>query len=527
MWMKVTLLTLAFAAGAHAAGTPCDKLIEMTIPNVVIRSAAMAQSAPGATSLPAFCRIQAVARPVPDSEIEFEVWIPDASTWNGKLQGVGNGGYLGAVSYNAMAQAIKNGYAAASHNTGHTGDGLKFGQGHPEKVIDYAYRAVHVMTENAKLLVRTQTGRFADKSYFVGCSAGGHQALSEAQRYPEDYDGIVAGAPASNRIRQTFGFLWSWRALHRDDGSLIVSMAKLAQVTKAVMESCDATDGLKDGLIEDPRRCAPPDLSKILNSEESESVRNVWAGAKGVFTGWPMGSENPGGEGWGQYLVNPAEPMRVDVLRYFLFHDPNWDWRTVNFDLDLEYANQKLGFLNAVDPNLELFRRRGGKLLMYAGWADPVVPPQDTAAYFEKVNKTMGDTRDFARLFMAPGMGHCSGGVGPNQFDAVTALDQWVTKGNAPAKLIASRANRTRPLCPYPQVARYKGTGSIALNNMNPGATLSLGNLANTGGGIGSLTVLGNESYISTPTSVIFTGMLGTKNWTKDVSTTATPLARA
>lgn len=458
--MRSALLALLLSPAAHAAGTVCDKLTEMTIPNVTVRAAAMAHSAHGADSLPAFCRIYAVARPVPDSEIDFEVWIP--STWNGKFEGVGNGGYSGALSYSAMVQALKLGYATASHNTGHPGDGLKFGQGHPEKVIDYAYRAVHVMTENAKLLIRAHKGRFADKSYFVGCSAGGHQALSEAQRYPDDYDGIVAGAPASNRVRQTFGFLHSWRALHKDDGTPIIPLAKLALVTKAVIEACDARDGLKDGLIEDPRRCPVPNLSKILTAEEAAAVRHVWTGAEGVFTGWPMGSENSGNQGWGQYLVNPTEPMRADVFRYFLFHDPNWDWRTADMTRDLAYANQKLAFLTAVDPNLEPFRRHGGKLLMYAGWADPVVPPQDTAAYFEQVSKTMGsNTKAFARLFMAPGMGHCGGGVGPNQFDTVKALDEWVTKGIAPDTLIASRAGRTRPLCPYPQVARYKGTGSI------------------------------------------------------------------
>ena len=460
--MKPALLGLVVGAAIYAAGTSCDKLTAMTIPNVTVRSAAMAQSAPGAASLPAFCRIQAVAHPVPDSEIEFEVWIPASANWNGKFQGVGNGGYSGALGYGAMVHALQSGYATASHNTGHPGDGLKFGQGHPEKVVDYAYRAVHVMTENARLLIREHMGRFAEKSYFVGCSAGGHQALSEAQRYPDDYDGIVAGAPASNRIRQTFGFVWSWRALHREDGSPILPMAKLALVTKAVVESCDATDGLKDGLIEDPRRCALPDLSKILTSEETEAVRKVWEGAKGVFTGWPMGSENSGDQGWGQYLVNPAEPMRVDLFRYFLFHDQNWDWRTIDFDRDLAYANQKLGFMNAVNPDLTAFRKRGGKLLMYAGWADPVVPPQDTAAYYETVNKTMGNTKDFVRLFMAPGMGHCGGGVGPNQFDTVTAIDQWVSKGSAPDQLIAShKSGRTRPLCAYPLVARYKGSGSI------------------------------------------------------------------
>ena len=458
--MKAALFALA-STTLFAAGTPCDKLTSMTIPNVTIRSAALAHSAPGTDSLPPFCRIQATAHPVPDSEIEFEVWIPDAAIWNGKFEGVGNGGYSGSIAYSAMVLALKKNYATASHNTGHNGDNLAFAKGHPEKLIDYAYRAVHVMTENAKLLIRVNTGRFADKSYFVGCSAGGHQALSEAQRYPNDYDGIVAGAPANNRIRQTFGFQWSWRALHREDGSAILTMPKLAQVTKAVIAACDATDGLKDGLIGDPRRCVLPDLSKILNAEEAEAVRKVWAGPKGIFTGWPMGSENLGDQGWGQYHVNPAEPMRSDVFRFFVLNDPNWDWKTLDWERDFAYANQRIPFLNATETDLGAFRKHGGKLLMYAGWADPVVPPQDTAAYFEKVQKSMGNTKDFLRLFMAPGMGHCGGGVGPNQFDSLQALDEWVTKGTAPDKLLASRPGRTRPLCPYPQVARYKGQGSI------------------------------------------------------------------
>jgi len=462
--MRSTLLTLSIALGAANAGTPCEKLIEMTIPNVVIHSAGIARSAPGAESLPSFCRVQAVAAPVPDSLIEFEVWIPDA--WNGKFQGVGNGGYSGALAYSAMVRALNSGYATASHNTGHPGDSLKFGQGHPEKVTDYAYRAVHVMTENAALIIHARTGRFADRAYFVGCSAGGHQALSEAQRYPTDYDGIVAGAPAINRTHQTFGFLWSWRALHRDDGTPILTLPKLALVTQAVTDSCDASDGLKDGLIEDPRRCMKPDLSKILTPEEIAAVRKVWTGLDGAFTGWPMGSENAGGQSWGPYLLNPPEPMRADLFRFFLFHDPNWDWRSIDWrtdawQRDLAYADDKLSFLNAIDPNLDAFRRRGGKLVMYAGWADPTVPPQDTVGYFEKVHRQMGNTEDFLRLFMAPGMGHCGGGVGPNEFDAVSALDEWVTKNTAPASLIASRPGRSRPLCPYPSVARYKGSGSI------------------------------------------------------------------
>jgi feruloyl esterase len=412
---------------------------------------------------------------VADSEIQFEVWIPAGTAWNGKFQGVGNGGYSGAINYRSMAQALQAGYATASHNTGHYGDDLKFAQGHPEKLADYAYRAVHVMTENAKLIVRVQTGRFADKSYFVGCSAGGHQALSEAQRYPEDYDGIVAGAPANNRIRQTFGFLWSWMALHREDGSLVVPKESLPLVTKAVVEQCDAADGLKDGLISDPRGCKV-DLSKVLpDGEQAEAVRKVWAGLKSprtgeqIFTGWPIGSEEFGAQGWRLYLVNPVEPMRVQLFRYFLFHDPSWDFRTIDWDRDLAYANEKLPFMNAVSRDLRAFQKHGGKLLLYAGWMDPIVPPQDTVSYYEGVTETMGGaekTAAFARLFVAAGMGHCGSGPGPNQFDAVGALDTWVSRGEAPTQLLAKHVtkgevDRTRPLCPYPQVARYTGSGSI------------------------------------------------------------------
>ena len=475
--LQICAVVAALPIVSLASGTACEKLTSLTIPNVTIRSAVMrsAGTFPGvAGALPEFCRVQAVAHPVADSEIEFEVWMPAASSWNGKFQGVGNGGYSGSISNGALAQALRLGFAAASHNTGHNGEDMTFGQGHPEKVVDYAHRAAHVMTENAKLIVRSHLGRFADKAYFVGCSAGGHQALSEAQRYPEDYDGIIAGAPANNRIGQTFGFLWSWMALHKDDGSPVIPPAKLPLVTKAVVQACDASDGLKDGLVGDPRKCKV-DLSGILTGEEEAAVRKVWAGAKSpkteqtIFPGFAMGSENIGGQGWGRYLLDPKEPMRVDFFRYFLFHDPNWNFQTIDWDRDLAYANDKLPFFPAVDPDLSRFRKRGGKLLMYSGWSDPVVSPLDNVNYYEKVTKTMSGAApvgDFFRLFMVPGMGHCGGGPGPDRFDGVAALDAWVTKGTAPQKMIASHqtngvVDRTRPLCPYPQVARYKGTGSV------------------------------------------------------------------
>ena len=481
---------LFFVALVAQAQPTCEKLQSMTIPNVIIDRAALVPAgpfqAPGLAeplTLPAFCRIEVQAHPVPDSDIRFELWIPPAAGWNGKFQGVGNGGYSGALDYRSMARALNQGYATASHNTGHPGTDMRFGQGHPEKVIDYAYRAVHVMTENAKLLIRVHTGRFAAQSYFTGCSAGGHQALSEAQRYPEDYDGIVAGAPANNRIRQTFGFVWFWMAAH-PDGELVLPATKLPFLAQAVTNACDALDGLKDGLIDDPRRCRfdpaallckVADNAQCLTQPQVDAVRKIYAGLKDpttgkqIFAGFSPGSENISGPNWINYFITPPEPMRADLFRYFLFHDPNWDWRTIQFDRDLAYADRQLPFMNATDTNLTAFQRRNGKLLMYAGWADPVVPPEDTLAYYEAVTVAMGGpqkTSQFARLFLAPGMGHCGSGPGPNQFDSLTALDQWVAQGKPPEKLIASHTtngavDRTRPLCPYPQVARYKGNGSI------------------------------------------------------------------
>ena len=479
------------------AGTACPNLAALTIPMVTVNGATPVPAGPfrpTATSaemtLPAFCRVEATARPTSDSEIKFEIWIPPVESWNGKFQGVGNGGYQGSISYAAMATALRRGYATASTDTGHTGDDVRFGQGHPEKVIDYGWRAIHMMTDTAKLVIRNAQGRFADKSYFVGCSAGGHQAMSEAQRFPDDYDGIIAGAPASNRIRQTFGFMHAWLATHNADGSPILTAAKLSLVTKAVVAACDANDTLKDGLVEDPRKCAfdaatlackpGADEAACLTPPQVEAVKKVHEGAKNprtgeqIFTGWPKGSEAFGdtpNQSWRQYITDMKEPSRVGVLKYWLFNDPNWDVRTLDFDRDFAYANERLPYMHAVDKDLSPLKKSGAKMISYAGWMDPVVPPQDTAAYYEAVAKQMGGydkTRDFFRLFMAPGMGHCAGGPGPalNQLDAVIALENWVEKGIAPDKLIASKTTngkveRTRPLCPYPAVARYTGKGSI------------------------------------------------------------------
>jgi feruloyl esterase len=282
--------------------------------------------------------------------------------------------------------------------------------------------------------------------------------------------------------------MWSWAATHRADGTPILDQASLAAVTNAVVGACDASDGLKDGLVDDPRKCTfdPATLAcgnsttgaPCLTKEQVDAVKKVYDGAKSprtgeqIFTGWPRGSEGFGDsaiQSWRQYIITPKEPSRIGVFRHFLFHDPNWKLSSLDYDRDLAYAEERLPHLAAVDRDLAPFKKSGGKLIMYAGWMDPVVPPQDNVAYYEAVAKTMGGydkTRDFFRLFVAPGMGHCAGGPGPNQFEALTALEQWVEKGIAPDQLIAThstagKVDRTRPLCPYPQVARYKGTGSI------------------------------------------------------------------
>lgn len=492
LWL---VLSAALVCGLPArAATPCDKLTTLTIPNVTFASATLiAAGAPipgaargrgGAQKLSAFCRVLATSKPVGDSSIGFEVWLPAADaatgveTWNGKFQGTGNGGYSGALDYAAMQKGLAEGYATAGSDTGHTGDDLKFAVGHPGRIDDWGWRAVHVMTEAARLIVRAHYGRFAEQSYFTGCSTGGHQALMEAQRFPADYDGIVAGDPGNNRVRLNMGFLWSWLALYKEPGSSLPA-SRLTLINKAVIAACDAMDGVRDGIVSEPLRCKfdpatllcqGPDSDTCLTAPQVAAVRKIYDGAKNprtgqqLFAGWARGSEL----GWAGYFVGHPEPARADFWRYWVFGDPAWDPRGFDFDKDAAWADSAMAAISADNPDLTAFRRHGGKLLMYSGWADPVVPPGDVVRYYEAAREFMGGTartEDFFRLFMVPGMGHCGGGAGPATFDALGALDAWATKGVAPRKIIASHTSngavdRTRPLCPYPQVARWKGTGS-------------------------------------------------------------------
>jgi feruloyl esterase len=473
------------AAQAPAAPAPgaCEQLATATLPNATITGARIypaGEFTPGQgyqVPVPAFCRVSVTAKPTPDSDIKIEVWLPDA--WNGKLLGTDNGGFSGAINFGALAAALGKGYAAVSTDTGHTGDQMEFGVGHPEKIVDWAHRAIHEMTTIAKAVVERAKGRAPERSYFSGCSTGGQQALSEAQRYPSDYDGIIAGAPGNNRINLIYGFLWSWLATHDADGTPFLPAVKLPALARAAVAACDKDDGVEDGLIGDPRTCRfdpavlacrGEESSACLTARQIEAVNKVYDGPKTkrgrqLYPGWARGSE----AGWGTYIINPREPVRVGLFRSWVFENPTWDPRSFDWDKDVDTVDAKYPFLNATATDYTAFRARGGKLIMYTGLADPVVSPLDTIAYYENVVRAMGGmeaTRSFFRFFPAPGMAHCGGGAGPNTFDALAALEAWIEKGTPPDSIPAARAtngavDRTRPLCAYPAVARYKGSGSI------------------------------------------------------------------
>ena len=478
--LGLVVIGAVFVAPMATAASVCSSLTGLIIPNTtIVRSSEIPAGSfepEGATrpvSVPEFCRVTAVSRPANDSEIHLEVWLPPEAKWNGKFEGTGNGGFSGALSYSTMADALRRGYATAGSDTGHEADDLTFGVGHPDKIDDWGWRAVHVMTEAARLIVRNQYGRWPGHSYFSGCSTGGQQALTEAQRFPGDYDGIVAGDPGNNRIHLMAGAMWSLKVARP------LTAAKLPLITRAAMAACDDIDGIRDGIISDPGRCAfdagtllckGEDRDDCLTSAQVESVRQIYRGARNprtgerIFAGWPVGTETT----WTTYFVGPAEPRRNEFWKLWVFNNPAWDWQTFDFDLDLAYADAKMAVVNSVDANLQPFRARHGKLIMYHGLADGNVPAEDAIEYYEKVGRAMGGlarTRDFARLFLAPGMGHCSGGAGPDIFDAVGALDRWVGQGTAPEQIVASHlsngvTDRTRPLCPYPAIAKWKGSGS-------------------------------------------------------------------
>ncbi|HUK31306.1 MAG TPA: tannase/feruloyl esterase family alpha/beta hydrolase [Candidatus Acidoferrum sp.] len=517
-------LTVFFSCSAYAQRTQpaagsCEALAKVALPQAKITSAQFvaagelamptpgnsAQAAAAAAffkSLPAFCRVAVEASPSSDSDIKIEVWLP-ASGWNGKFQGQGNGGFAGTIDYRSMGIAIGQGYATASTDTGHSAAGggpdASWALGHPEKIIDFGYRAIHLMTQFAKTLVNSYYGSNPQRSYFSSCSNGGRQALIEAQRYPEDYDGIIAGAPANFWTHLLTGSIWNAQALSLDPESYIPA-SKLAAISSAVNDACDKLDGVADGILNDPRECKfdptvllckNGDADSCLTAKQITALKKIYEGAhdshgRELFPGFLPGAEL-GGNGWPTWIsgATPRTSLGFEFGTGFfgdmVFQKADWDMVHADLDQAVAAADEKMaGILNAVDPNLTSFKARGGKLIIYHGWNDSAIPALNTVNYYNSVIDKMGrqNTDSFVRVFMVPGMQHCGGGPGADNFGATISatptdpqhslelsLEQWVEKGAAPRTIIATKygPNRavtmTRPLCPYPQSAKYNGTG--------------------------------------------------------------------
>ncbi len=507
----LVVLTFMFPSRASAQRS-CESLTSLTLSGVTITSATSVAagafkppSGPGqpapSYALPAFCRVLGVARPTSDSNIEFEVWLP-ASGWNGKFEQVGNGGFAGTIPEAAMSEPLHRGYATAATDDGHVGGtSASWAIDHPEKVIDFGYRAVHVVSMQAKVIIAAFYGKNPRLAYFVGCSDGGREALMEAQRFPEDFHGIVAGAPANYWTHLFLKFLWDERAVSQPGAFIAPSKLKILQ--DASLAACDSLDGLKDGLIENPQlchfspsvmQCKGEDSADCLTAPQVQAAQKIYGPAINSETGAEIAPGfSPGTEAnpanWALWItgMQPGAPaidafFATNFLADMVFADPKMNFDSVNFGSDVKLVDDKVAsILNSESPNLSPFKSRGGRLIHYAGWGDAAIPPQGSVDYFESVQSKIGNTKRFYRLFMVPGMSHCGGGAGANVFgnavavpdaDAskavVMALDRWVEHGVAPAKILARRyvdnnpakgVEMTRPLCPYPQQARYNGSG--------------------------------------------------------------------
>jgi len=430
---------------------------------------------------PAFCRVAATLKPTSDSDIKIEVWLPLAG-WNGKMLAVGNfGGWAGAGSlmYNGMLTALYGGYATVSTDTGHGSSadeqGGRFALAHPAKVIDYAYRATHLMTVDAKAIIRTFYGKAPARSYMIGCALGGFEGLVEAKRYPLDYDGIVAGAPHEALARFSALQMYpDW--LISQDPSRLISQAKYAMIHAAVVKQCASPIGQKDNLVDEPEKCnfdpgtllcKGADAPDCLTAAQVDLMQRIYTGPVNprtdqvIFPGPARGSELDV-----YSFANGQTPtVPVNMFRYLVFHDANWNWKAMDWDKDMTTAIATLHPLTDVDADLAAFFAHGGKLLLYIGWNDDH-NPTELIDYYQSLVQSAGaaKTKNSLRLFIIPGMGHCSGGAGCDTFDKLGVLNAWVDQGRKPERIVASKVEngkvvRTRPLCAWPQVTKYNGSG--------------------------------------------------------------------
>ena len=511
IWRSISLVVISLlASGAAARAASCEslgalKLADTTITLAEVTSAGTLTPPYGSAleNLPSFCRVAGRIVPSRDSDIYFEVWLP-TSGWNGKFLGVGNGGFAGALGYGALANNLKRGYATAATDTGHDGQSTDatWAFHHPEKVTDFGYRALHLTIVNAKSLVQAFYGKPAQRSYFDSCSDGGREALMEAQRFPEDFDGILAGAPANYWTHLLASALTGAQALYSNPAAYF-SDIKLPAIHAAVLAACDAADGVKDGVINDPPRChfdpavllcKGRETRTCLTAPQVATLKALYQGGKDahgrqIFPGLMPGAEDGPG-GWGPWVVGQAPGQSLmpafveNYFRYMVFEAPAWTPLAANIGTAIQTADEKTAHaLNAIDPDLSRFTARGGKLILYHGWNDPAISPLNTIDYYRSVTKTVGAEKAaaFLRLYMIPGMQHCLGGPGATSFGQLgattakgekhglyTALEEWVEKGTPPSGIVATKftgdnpskpAQMTRPLCAYPEIPKYKGSG--------------------------------------------------------------------
>jgi feruloyl esterase len=504
---------IGFAASPAAASTCSQLASSFHRPNTTITTA---QTVPAGTfvtptvppqsitGLPKFCRLAGFTTPTSDSHINFEVWIPE-SGWNLKYLQAGCGGFCGSISYNSLAEPLRRGYAVAATDDGHQASGVdaSWAAGHPEKVVDFGYRALKETTDVAKALIIAFESSGPRRSYFMGCSDGGREALMEAQRFPRDFDGIVAGSPANNWTKLMTGFLWDERALAATAAGDL-SQADLNLLSNAALAQCVGHDGglSNDKFLNNPRAChfKPETLScnstnaaSCLTPDKIEAVEKIFSGPPDIFPGYGPGGEANVAADWPVWITGPGNPalslqglFANNYFQYIVF--PNSGWTPNSFSIE-ENAHQAdvrtKAILSSVDPNLQPFRQQGGKLIQYVGWADSAISPQSDIDYHKAVTDVMGgskETGEFYRLFMVPGMAHCGGGPGANAFgqgangpfpsdpadDILSALDHWVELHVAPEKIIATKYVNDdpnqgvafqRPLCPFPKIAKYKGQG--------------------------------------------------------------------